>query len=469
MKQIILNEWKILFRVRVLIHLTLFFIIGLTLITWFGIIQNNKQLAQQQAAQQHVREQWENINAMNPHGAAHYGSYAFKPVTSLSSVDEGVNAITGNVLRLEGHVQNEIVYSESSQSLSISKFGKLKPSLLLQYVIPLVLIFLAFASVSNEKETGRLKLLVFQGASLSRLILAKALSVWFYGLLLLVVTVVIQTLVSTKNTGADPMERTLFLLFAYAAYYYIISTLATYLSAVLKNSTAALSTMLAVWMLWTIFLPKIWGNTTDKLYPLPSRQVFKTAMQNDRSKGIDGHNPLDEKIEDVKQKILAEYQVDSINQLPINFDGIRMQADEEFGNQVWDKHFGTNQDILQKQKKVYQFSGFFNPFVSLQSASMGFSGSDMRHHLDFLNQAEQYRRDFIKSLNDEHAFGGSKTGDWSWKAGNDFYRSINDFAYKSPRLKNIFGHYFIDILFLVLWMLLATIIIEFTAKKIKLL
>ncbi len=75
-------------------------------------------------------QQWENLEAMNPHRAAHYGSYAFKPMNVLNSMDSGINDITGNVVRLEGHVQNEIVYSEASQSLSISKFGKLKSSLL---------------------------------------------------------------------------------------------------------------------------------------------------------------------------------------------------------------------------------------------------------------------------------------------------------------------------------------------------
>ena len=265
MIQIISNEWKMLLRVRILVYLTLFFIVGLGFVTWLGIKQNNNQQQQQQDAQEHVRKQWESIDAMNPHGAAHYGSYAFKPVTSLSSIDDGVNAITGNVLRLEGHVQNEMVYSEASQSLSVSKFGKLKSSLLLQYVIPLLLLFLAFAAVSSEKETGRLKLLVFQGASLSKLIFAKAFSVWLYGLLLLAVTVFIQTIINISSSNADMIERTMYLLLAYSAYYYIIATLAVYFSARFKNSTAALSSMLAVWILWTIFFPKIWGNTTDKI------------------------------------------------------------------------------------------------------------------------------------------------------------------------------------------------------------
>lgn len=468
MKQIILNEWKMLLRVRVLAYLTLFFIVTLTTVTWLGIVQNNKQQALQLAAKDHVRKQWESIDAMNTHGAAHYGSYAFKPVTALSSMDEGINTITGKVLRLEGHAQNEIAYSEASQSLSISKFGKLKPALLLQYVIPLFLIFLAFASVSSEKETGRLKLLVFQGTSLSKLISAKALSVWIYGLFLLIVTIGIHLLVNTTATDTDSFIRTALLLLAYAVYYYIIALLATWFSARLKSNAASLSTMLSLWILWTIFLPKIWGNTVDKLYPLPSRQEFKAAMQKDRSKGLDGHNPADKSADEFKRKILAKYKVDKVEDLPINYDGLRMQADEEYGNNVWDKHFGNNYFILKKQKNVYQLSGIFNPFASLQSASMGLSGSDMYHHLEFLQQAENYRRNLIKTLNEKQAYGGSKTGDWSWKESNAFFKSLKDFEYRIPVIGKASSQYLTDMLLLMLWALLITLIVAFTSKKIRL-
>ena len=42
------------------------------------------------------------------------------------SLDEGVNAVTGLVLRLEGHKQHDVSFSEASQSLAVSRFGKLK-------------------------------------------------------------------------------------------------------------------------------------------------------------------------------------------------------------------------------------------------------------------------------------------------------------------------------------------------------
>ncbi|WP_126970769.1 ABC transporter permease [Gynurincola endophyticus] len=468
MKQIIINELKMLFRVRVLVYLTALFIITLIMVTWSGSAQTSQQQQQQQAAGEHVREQWESIDNMNPHSAAHYGSYVFKPVTSLSSIDEGINSITGNVLRLEGHMQNEIIYSEASQTLSVSKFGKLKPSLLLQYIIPLLLIFLAFASVSSEKETGRLKLLVLQGASLRSVIFSKAISVWMYGLLLLAVTVAGQMIINSQGIGKDSLIRITLLSLVYSAYYYIITLLSTWFSARLKTNTASLSSMLGLWLLWTIFLPRIWGNTTDKLYPLPSRQNFTAAMQEDRSQGLDGHNPSDKRSEEFKQQTLAKYKVTSLQDLPVNFDGLRMQADEEYGNAVWDKHFGNNYGLLQKQKKFYQLSGIINPFASLQSTGMALSGSDMHHHLDFLQQAENYRRTLIKTLNDQHAFGGSKTGERAQKENNQFYRSISQFEYKMPSWKLISIHYVTDFLLLAIWVLAITIIVFTTSKKIKL-
>ena len=43
-----------------------------------------------------------------------------------------------------------------------------------------------------------------------------------------------------------------------------------------------------------------------------------------------------------------------------------MQEDEEYGNMVWDKHFGDLYSQLEKQKSNYQLSGFINPFASFK-------------------------------------------------------------------------------------------------------
>ena len=467
MNDIIINEWKNLIRDRLFSYSTIFFVLSLSLVVWMGVLQQENQKQSQSDAQKHVRKQWENLEAMNPHRAAHYGSFAFKPLNTLNAMDGGINDITGNVLQLEGHVQNEIIYSEASQALSVSKFGKLKSSLILQYVIPLFLIFLSFGSMSKEKETQRIKLLILQGASIDKLVNAKSISVWIYGLLLLIVTVTIQSIFGSTNP--EIFKRLAYILLSYGLYYFIITSLSTYLSAILKDKTSALSSILAIWILWTIFLPKIWGNTVEKVHVLPDRKTFKDDMRAERNQGIDGHNPYDKRREELKNKYLAEYQVDSLSQLPINFDGIVMQADEEYGNLVWDKHFGNNYSIMQKQKRLYQFSGLLNPFASLQSASMGFCGTDMIHHLDFLKKAEDYRRVLIKALNDKHAYGGSKTGDWKWTVDSEFFKSVKGFTYETPRISNHLNHYLIDLLFLFFWALLIRVLIRVNAVKVNVL
>ena len=151
------NEWKLLWRSSGLRLLILSFVVLLLLVNYAATFQQKEQIKQQQSAREHIRQQWEAIDEMNPHSAAHFGTYAFRPLGLLSSLDEGVYAVTGNVLRIEGHVQNEMAYSEASQSLIVSKFGKLKASLLLQYVVPLLLIFIGFNSISKEKESGRIQ------------------------------------------------------------------------------------------------------------------------------------------------------------------------------------------------------------------------------------------------------------------------------------------------------------------------
>jgi len=460
---IILNEWKILVRNRSIVYVSLIFILSIISLTWMSNLQSENQSKAQAAAEKHIRAQWDNLEPMNPHRAAHYGVYVFKPISILNSLDDGVSSITGNVLKLEGHVQNEIVHSEASQSITISKFGKLKPSVILQYVVPLFLIFLSFGSITNDKETGRMKLITLQGVSLEKLVLSKSISIWLYGLMLIMLSVLLQS--SLGPLALDAGLRLGLAFISYGLYYLIVVCLSTFVSVSFKNDTSAISLLLATWIVWTIFLPKIWGNTVEKVYPLPSRQNFIAQMKEDRSKGIDGHNPRDERRSKLEKEYLVKYKVDSLSQLPINFDGIVMQADEEYGNQVWDKHFGNNYLIYQKQKKLYQLSGLLNPFSSLQNLSMGFCGSDMIHHLDFLKKAEHYRRYLIKTLNDKHAHGGSKTGEWRWTVDNTFFRSIKTFDYQTMLIKDQIGNYLLDILALIVWVIFAGYLFRFKVKR----
>ena len=233
-----------------------------------------------------------------------------------------------------------------------------------------------------------------------------------------------QTVINYNSFDGNVSLRIALFSTSYALYYFIVTALTVFFAAAWRNATVALTSMLGIWIIWTLFLSNIALSTVEKWHPLPSRFEFKAAMKEDRAKGIDGHNLKDERAKALKEEILAEYGVKSLKDLPGNFDGIRMQADEEYGNKGWDKHFGGIREVTQRQKRSLQLSGLLSPFISLQNASMGFAASDNLHHQDFLYQVEQYRRVFIKELNDKHAYGGSKTGNWAWQLGPEFFADV---------------------------------------------
>jgi len=348
MIKIIVNEWKGWWRTGQLRWLIIFFTLLLLAVGYFGAedIKNRQTIIDQSKAE--VRDQWENMGPSNPHSAAHYGSYAFKPLTPLSALDEGVNLTAGRVLRLEGHVQNETVHSHQSQSVFISYFGPLKASLILQIVLPLFIIFLTYYSIKSELDQGRIRLLLVQGISYRKLILGKTISVWLLAVVILLITIVLQWVTFGGSLQGDQFVRSSLMIVVYAAFYWIIISLTAFFCSRSVSSASALAIMLALWVVWLIFIPKVASWYVQEKNPLPSRQEFVTAMRQDRSKGLDGHNPTDEREKALKDSVLQAYGVTSLDSLPINYDGIRMQADENYGNKVWDKHFGSLFEVMQK-------------------------------------------------------------------------------------------------------------------------
>lgn len=98
---------------------------------------------------------------------------------------------------------------------------------------------------------------------------------------------------------------------------------------------------------------------------------------------------------------------------------------------------------------------------------MGVVGSDNLHHQEFLLQVEHYRRKLIKALNDEHAYGGSKSGDWGWKASNAFYKSIEDFKYEPTTFSSVWNYYKSDLGFLCFWSIGILVLLLRGAKKMQ--
>lgn len=72
MWQIVKNEWYYLIRSRALLAVSLGFVTVLLLAVFMGHLQTQKQADFYQNAKAHLRTQWEQLDGVNPHSAAHY-------------------------------------------------------------------------------------------------------------------------------------------------------------------------------------------------------------------------------------------------------------------------------------------------------------------------------------------------------------------------------------------------------------
>jgi ABC-2 type transport system permease protein len=94
--------------------------------------------AQHNEAKKNAREEWLGQGQKNPHSAAHYGTYAFKPKYPLSLIDNGVDRYTGVSIYLEAHKRNEAQYMAAQDQTALSRFGDLSPDFVLIFIYSLV-------------------------------------------------------------------------------------------------------------------------------------------------------------------------------------------------------------------------------------------------------------------------------------------------------------------------------------------
>ncbi|MEM7307692.1 MAG: DUF3526 domain-containing protein [Planctomycetota bacterium] len=462
-RALFINEWLGLLRDgRALLLLALGALLAVVS-AWTAGSTDARERAGQAAAAERARAAWVEREADNPHSRAHYGDYVFRPSGPLAGLDSGLQMVTGRAVFTEAHRQNAAVHRPQGEAATLLRFDRLEPSNVLQLLVPLVLVLAGFGSVASDRESGRLRLLAIQGVRPLPLLLAKALTLWSLGAVLCFLVVGTHL----ASAGAVAPLRTLAYLGLHLATLWIVALVVTCASAWLRRPGTAAAVLLLLWGGAAIVLPRLAAMTANALDPLPGRDAFEAAMREDREQGLDGHNPRDERRLALEQQVLDEYGVGSKDELPINLDGLMMQADEDYGNSVWDKHFGSLEEHLLRQSAVTGAFTLANPLHATDRLSMAIAGTGLSGHLAFLRQTESYRRALVKSLNDEHAHGGSRTGEWSWKADADFYAAFDSFQYEPPALGALLGRCSLELVGLAGWFVGLTGLLVASARRLE--
>jgi len=426
-----------------------------------------RELERQHAtAQQETRKNWLTQGQKSPHSAAHYGVYAFKPKMPLSLVDRGVDPYTGVAVWLEAHKQNDFKYRPAQDANSLARFGELTASTVLQTLVPLLIILFSFAAFTGERENGTLRQLLSLGVAPSALAAGKALGVAGALGLLLVPAAAIGSAAIVMASGDLNSGRSILLGLFYLLYFGAFLGVALAISAWAKSSRVALIALLGFWIFNCLIVPRAAADLSKRAYPTPSSFSFAKAMQVDLNNGLDPHAASQERARELQARVLKQYKVERIEDLPVSYAGLSLMAGEEHGDEVYDRHYARLWDQFERQVHLQDLTGFVSPLMSVRSLSMGLAGTDFQQHRHFATAAEQYRRYFIQEVNADmvkNAVGK----DYGYLRDNDLWSTVKEFRYTAPDLVWVLQQHRAALLLLSLWCLGGVALAYMATRRLR--
>ncbi|MEM1144743.1 MAG: DUF3526 domain-containing protein [Pseudomonadota bacterium] len=358
--------------------------------------ERNERMHHQQEAEQTFLDQ----PARHPHRMVHYGHYVYRTPTPLALFDPGLDPVTGQSIFLEGHRQNSAMFSDNSASADFGGLSRLTPASVYQLLAPLLIVLLAHGAVAREREAGALATLWAQGVSGTTLLAGKGLA-----LIIAVALVLTPILISgllALTLGESPLAL-LTLLAVYFLYLSIWSLLSLVLSAFLQQRSTVLAMLTAMWLASALLLPSLAVNNAAQLQPMAGKIETDFEVQKELRKLGDGHNADDPAFQKLRADLLARYEVDNVEDLPVNLRGVVASESEAQLTELLNEFAAKQMRSETAQAGLLHNHGWLAPTLAVARASRAVAGTSLEDHHRFLREAEALRFEFIQGLNKVHA------------------------------------------------------------------
>lgn len=424
--------------------------------------------------QEKSRQSWEDNPDKHPHRMAHFGSFTFRLQHPLSIFDSGIESYTGNSIFLEAHKQHTANFSEASLSTGLVRFGDLNSAMLLQLILPLIIFFIGYSSITFEKENGTLKIINIQGAKIKEILLGKSLGLFFVSALFFLPALLALWPISfleNFTVNSSIVIRSLLITISYVLFYMILCCITVIVSGKSKNSNKALLGLLGVWLLFFIIIPKTAQVVGNSMYPNLSKIEFKAAVEAEVSKKGDSHNPDDPYFNSVRDSILKANKVTDVKDLPFNYSGFLMSKGEKQSAIIYNNEHQKLIDTYRKQNSITNSLVLVNPYLAIKNLSMSLSGTDFDTYANFLSQTENYRYKQSQYMNDlQMKFISNKAKSSEGKVhvvNKENWKALPTFNYEFISVNKTIISQLLALVTLFVWLLLTLVFINKFSNRFK--
>lgn len=433
--------------------------------------QQHRRLAEEKVAVAAlVREQWEVQGDKHPHRGAHFGLYALRPDSPLAGIDPGLDPYLGQALWLEPHRRNMTRFRPAADEAPSVRFGQLTPAFALVTLLPLLIIALAFNAVSQERESGTLRMLHSAGLRSGRLLAGKLVALLtVVGLMLLVaVGSGLGLAAAGELPQADAVWRGAVLAGTCLVYGGIFAALALAASAWMPTSRLSLFALLGLWIVFVFVVPRLGAAVAESAVPLPTAERFWSDIQHDHLQGLPGEPDLATRGKAFDAELLRRHNAQRVEDLPFGVAAARRLARDAYADRVHALHFDALWQRYAQQERWLRAAALLSPAVAMRSISMKMAGTDLAHQRHFEEQAEAYRRHINTAIDrwDADNTRGITSFDDRY-ADNGLWRSIAPFRYTPADVGFALRAAWPDLAVLLGWVLAAGGLLRASVRKLQ--
>lgn len=464
------KEWRAIVRDGRFVVLAL--ALGLLLAGVLAVTARQHRLLADEKAQvaAAARQQWDTQGDKHPHRGAHFGHYVFRPESALAGVDPGLDAYVGQALWLEPHRRNMTRFRPAADELPSVRWGGFTPAFVLIALLPLLIIAFGFNAVSQERESGTLRMLHGAGVDARTLLWAKfaALLSVFGAAVPLAMAAGLGLAPTGTGPDAATVARAAVLALAGVAYCACLAALVLWVSARASRSRQALLVLLGLWVAFVFVVPRMGAAVAQRVVPLPSPEAFWRDIQRDYAQGLDGDGDLATRGRRVDAELLQRYGVSRVEDLPVGAAPLRRLARDAYADRVHGLHFGELWSRYQQQENVLRLAAVLSPAVAMRGLSMKMAGTDLAHQRHFEEAAENYRRQVNTAIDRWDADNTRGLTSFESRYGGDaLWRSVPPFVHAPPGIGFALRSAWVELAVLAAWVTASLALLLGSARRLS--
>ena len=423
-----------------------------------GIAAHNDHETKRAAYERVNWEEWIGQEGKGPHGAAHFGQYAFKQELPVAALDPGIRDVRGAAVILETHRRGDWRFPVVNDASPAARIARASMADLLQLIGPLIIFLAGFRIYAAERERGTLAWVAATSANPAAIMAGKALAVCVASAALLLPFMACAFwLVFADATAHQGLVRLGLMAGVYVIYFLTFVAVTLGVSARARTSANAMALLLLIWVAVCIAAPRAGVLAAEAIAPTPAQAAFAASLRHDLERTEDGGYWADRRRAQLLKETLDEYGVDTIDELPVGYSGIMIADSEKHTSDVYSEHYRQLEERHDRQDAArLLISGLLGPQTAIGAMSSEFAASNTRAYRYFEHAAEAYRADLNARLNQVIIDQGSKDG-WDVKLDRDFLEQTPRFSPGHPPPSIFKGVNFPAIVILGAWLIAALI------------